>query len=74
MNSKKKKVPRLLVTGGASTNVALLQVVADVFGVPVFAADSTNAVALGGAYRAMHAYKHPDAKFDVSKIVKTVCF
>jgi len=45
---------RLLVTGGASVNRSLLQVLADVFGVRVFAMDdSSNSASLGGCFRAL---------------------
>jgi xylulokinase len=45
---------RLIATGGASANVALVQVIADVFGAPVFASTQTDSASLGAAYRALH--------------------
>ena len=47
---------RVLLTGGASTNVAIAQVVADVFGAPVVRLEGTSdSASLGAAYRAAHA-------------------
>lgn len=45
---------KILATGGASTNPAILQVIADVFGVDVYTADKPNSASLGAAYRALH--------------------
>ena len=51
-------VPRnILTTGGASRNAAILQVISDVFGVPVFTAKQADSAALGSAYRALHAWR-----------------
>ena len=43
-------------TGGASANREILQVMADVFGVPVTVADSSGSAALGAALRAWQAH------------------
>ncbi len=45
---------KILATGGASANSAILQVIADVFGVEVYTADQPNSASLGAAYRALH--------------------
>jgi xylulokinase len=45
---------RLIATGGASGNPAITQVLADVFGVPVYVAAQTDSASLGAAYRALH--------------------
>ncbi len=45
---------KILATGGASANPAILQVIADVFGVDVYTADKPNSASLGAAYRALH--------------------
>ncbi|XP_070546238.1 xylulose kinase-like isoform X2 [Ptychodera flava] len=46
---------RILATGGASANQAILQVIADVFNTPVYILTSTvNSACLGCAYRAKH--------------------
>uniref|UniRef100_A0A1A7WDK9 Xylulokinase homolog (H. influenzae) n=1 Tax=Iconisemion striatum TaxID=60296 RepID=A0A1A7WDK9_9TELE len=45
---------RVLATGGASSNTELLQVLADVFGAPVYTMDLSNSACLGSAYRALH--------------------
>lgn len=46
----------ILATGGASVNPAVLRVMADVFGVPVFVGEQPNSAALGAAYRALHGW------------------
>ncbi|XP_033729842.1 xylulose kinase-like [Pecten maximus] len=45
---------RVLATGGASSNKAILQVLSDVFNAPVYVTDVPNSAALGGCYRAKH--------------------
>merc|ERR1712130_636405 len=45
---------RILVTGGASVNLAILQVVADVFNANVYTQSAANSAAMGGAYRALY--------------------
>jgi len=52
---------RVIATGGASANAAITQVLADVFGVPVFVAAQTDSASLGAAYRAMHGQAIVDA-------------
>jgi xylulokinase len=47
---------RILATGGASGNRAILQVMADVFGADVYPTATTSTASLGGALRAMHAH------------------
>jgi xylulokinase len=46
----------ILGTGGASRDMALIRVMADVFGVPVLTGDRANSAALGAAYRALHGW------------------
>ena len=48
------KPGRVLATGGASVNRSLLQIMADVFGVEVYRAETSDAASLGAAYRALH--------------------
>lgn len=48
-------IERIIATGGASTNRALLQVMANVFGIDVYRLDVENSAALGAALRAYHA-------------------
>ena len=48
-------VDAIHATGGASANVAILQVMADVFGADVYRFESTNSACLGAALRAWHA-------------------
>ena len=45
---------RLIATGGASANAAVLQVLADVFGAPVYVAEQSDSASLGAAVRALH--------------------
>lgn len=58
------KIKRVLVTGGASSNKAILQVVADVFHSPVYTLELTNSACLGGAYLAKYAYELEQQKLD----------
>jgi xylulokinase len=53
----KAPLGRLLLTGGASTNAAIAQVAADVFGAPVVVAESADSAARGAAYLAALTYK-----------------
>jgi len=46
---------RIIVTGGGSQNLAMVQVLADVMGAPVYAVSTHDSAALGAAYRAIHA-------------------
>ncbi|XP_063062155.1 xylulose kinase [Engraulis encrasicolus] len=45
---------RVLATGGASSNMDILQVLSDVFNAPVYTIDLANSACLGCAYRALH--------------------
>jgi len=47
----------ILVTGGASVDKTLIRIIADVFGVSVYAGDEPDSAALGAAYRALHGWK-----------------
>jgi xylulokinase len=51
-----KHFVRILVTGGGSSNENICKVISDVFGVPVFKAETTNSASLGAAYRALHGW------------------
>lgn len=46
---------RILATGGASANKAILQVISDVFNAPVYIQKTTEAALLGAAFRAKYA-------------------
>jgi xylulokinase len=48
------KVDTIYATGGAAANVAILQVMADVFGADVYQLEVGNSAALGAAIRAHH--------------------
>ncbi|XP_046459350.1 xylulose kinase-like isoform X2 [Daphnia pulex] len=45
---------RVFVTGGASNNKSILQVLSDVFNAHVYTQDTANSTCLGSAYRAAH--------------------
>ena len=45
---------RVLATGGASSNAQILQIISDVFGLPVYTYASQSGAAVGAAYRAKH--------------------
>nr|XP_022920709.1 xylulose kinase-like [Onthophagus taurus] len=46
---------KILATGGASKNKAILQVLSDVFNSPVYILDTSNAAVLGSGYQAKYA-------------------
>jgi len=50
-----KESGRVFVTGGASVNAIILQVLADVFGAKVYTQNNPHSAAAGSAYRAKHA-------------------
>ena len=51
------KNSRILATGGASKNQAILQVLSDIFHAPVYTIPGTaNSACLGCAYRAKHGW------------------
>ena len=52
------RVETIHATGGAAVNREILQVMADVFGAPVFQLPVGNSAALGAALRAAHAHMH----------------
>eukprot|EP01126_Amoeba_proteus_P062002 TRINITY_DN8378_c0_g1_i1.p1 TRINITY_DN8378_c0_g1~~TRINITY_DN8378_c0_g1_i1.p1 ORF type:complete len:262 (-),score=50.45 TRINITY_DN8378_c0_g1_i1:59-844(-) len=51
------RVKRILATGGGSKNFDILQILSDVFGVPVVVGEISKSAALGAAYRAYHGWK-----------------
>ena len=54
---------RILATGGASTNRAILQVLSDIFHAPVYTIPGTaNSACLGCAYRAKHGWSGTSTK------------
>ena len=52
---------RVVLTGGASGNVAIAQIIADIFGAPVYRGEEDSA-SLGAAYRAAHAVASSKAR------------
>ncbi|XP_014238905.1 xylulose kinase-like [Trichogramma pretiosum] len=55
---------RIVATGGASANQAILQVLSDVFNAPVYVAETPNSAMMGGAYRAKHALRKHELSFE----------
>jgi len=55
-------IDRVIATGGAAVNRAILQVMANVFGVDVYRLDVENSAALGAALRAYHADRLADGE------------
>ena len=61
---------RIRATGGASDNVAILQIMADVMGCPVYRVQVAKSAALGAALRAAHGWlTKSGAKADWKKII-----
>jgi xylulokinase len=56
----KQPIERVVATGGASANRAILQVMADVFGSEVHALKTRNTASLGAALRAYHGERRAD--------------
>uniref|UniRef100_F1L1I1 Xylulose kinase n=1 Tax=Ascaris suum TaxID=6253 RepID=F1L1I1_ASCSU len=54
---------RIFVTGGASGNRHIAQILADVFNCCVYARESTDSAALGGALRARHCSIYRESNF-----------
>lgn len=55
---------RIIATGGASTNKAILQVLADVFNSPVYISEVVNSAVIGAAYQAKYALLRNECNFD----------
>ncbi|XP_025081057.1 xylulose kinase-like isoform X2 [Pomacea canaliculata] len=53
----------IIATGGASSNPAILQVLADVFNAPVYIKDVANSAALGCAFRAKYGWLGTDVPY-----------
>lgn len=47
----------ILATGGASANRGIVQILSNVFGVPVYVGEQPNSASLGAAYRALHGWR-----------------
>ncbi|CAG9818027.1 unnamed protein product [Phaedon cochleariae] len=56
------KNTKILATGGASKNKAILQVLADVFNAPVYVQEAANSAMFGSAYQAKHGLMYKDTK------------
>lgn len=54
---------RILATGGASNNLVILQVLADVFNCPVYTLEASNSAMLGSAYQAKYGLIHDNTSF-----------
>ncbi|XP_076384623.1 xylulose kinase isoform X2 [Megalopta genalis] len=55
---------RIIATGGASANKAILQVLSDVFNSPVYISDVANSAMMGAAYLAKYALLRNECNFD----------
>ncbi|XP_076288116.1 xylulose kinase isoform X1 [Lasioglossum baleicum] len=55
---------RIIATGGASANKAILQVLSDVFNSPVYILDVANSAMMGAAYLAKYALLRNESNFD----------
>lgn len=62
----RETIKKVLVTGGASANKAILQVIADIFQKPVYTIEIPNSACLGAAYLAKYAYELEQQKLDQS--------
>ncbi|CAL7933877.1 unnamed protein product [Xylocopa violacea] len=55
---------RIIATGGASTNKAILQVLSDVFNSPVYILEMANSAVMGAVYQAKHVLLRNECNFD----------
>ena len=61
----------ILATGGASSNLGILQVIADVFNAPVYTIkDTANSACLGCAYRAKHGLERAERGASFMSVVQ----
>ncbi|KAF1761032.1 hypothetical protein GCK72_009286 [Caenorhabditis remanei] len=63
MGFKKSQSSRILVTGGASRNTVLLQMLSDVFEMSVYTIEVDGSAALGGAMRARYLHSKTPLKY-----------
>lgn len=63
MGFSKSTSSRILVTGGASRNTVLLQMLSDVFEMPVYTIEVDGSAALGGAMRARYLHSKTSLKY-----------
>lgn len=61
---------KVIATGGASANLDILQVIADIFNTTVITIDEPNSASLGNCYRAKHALMPEGTPF--SEVFKDV--
>lgn len=64
---KMGNITRILVTGGASVNRSILQVIADIFHLPVYTIDMPNTACLGAAHLAKYIYESTLAQKDADE-------
>jgi len=64
------KTSRIIATGGASKNLHILQVMSDVFGVPVVIHSTPNSACVGAAYRALHGWKSREEFVSFDELMK----
>ncbi|GMR41930.1 hypothetical protein PMAYCL1PPCAC_12125, partial [Pristionchus mayeri] len=58
-----REINRVILTGGASNNTDIRQMMSDVFGKEVFTAPVADSAAQGGAKRARYVYNSPDVPY-----------
>jgi len=63
---------RVIVTGGASVNKAILQVISDIFNCRVYTLSDANSAAAGGAYRALYLHKNKSDKIPYTEVIKNL--
>ncbi|XP_066583123.1 xylulose kinase isoform X2 [Prorops nasuta] len=55
---------RIIATGGASTNMSILQVLSDVFNSPVYVSEIANSAMMGAAYQARFSLMREHSNFE----------
>lgn len=64
------KTTCIFATGGASANKSILQIMSDVFGVPVYTHSQPNSASMGAAFRALHGWKSKDEFVSFDELMK----
>ena len=64
------KYNRLVATGGSSTNKEILQILSDIFQIPVFTIDCKDSAAIGAAIRGYRGYLCQETHQHVRMIIR----
>ncbi len=64
------KYNRLVATGGSSTNKEILQILSDIFQIPVFTIDCKDSAAIGAAIRAYRGYLCQETHQNVRMMIR----